>query len=64
MRAIANYNAGLVVLYQKMPRDLSLVIEGITWMQVGSDIAHALRVTNQGSPPRRACASTAPCPEA
>jgi hypothetical protein len=46
--AIANYNAGLVVLYQKMPRDLSLVIEGITWMQVGSDIAHALRVTNQG----------------
>jgi hypothetical protein len=46
--AIADPNVGLVVLYQKMPRDLGLFVDGMSWMQVGSDIGHALRVTNHG----------------
>jgi hypothetical protein len=46
--AIADLNVGLVVLYQKMSRDLSLTIEGVSWLPAGSDAAHTLRVTNQG----------------
>jgi uncharacterized repeat protein (TIGR01451 family) len=46
---IADYNSGLVVLYQKAPYDLGVTMEGPTSAVTGANVVYQVRVKNHGS---------------